>query len=160
MVNNCHAKRDTTGGYATLDSRLPARMTNKGCHCPANKGRHCPAHIIIGRAIQWNMPSGVAELICFDAAGLCLAKPDAKRSHATRDRYLTGFPPSARMTARRKCLLLTNVCARLGGYAASGFPPAGENDGREGGAKTPLERNKTGNELVNAYARIARRCVV
>ncbi|WP_424945864.1 hypothetical protein [Candidatus Spongiihabitans sp.] len=46
------------------------------------------------RAIQWNMPSGVA-------AGLCLAKPDAKRSHATRDRYLTGFPPSARMTAGR-----------------------------------------------------------
>ncbi|WP_424946350.1 hypothetical protein [Candidatus Spongiihabitans sp.] len=53
-----------------------------------NKGRHCPAHIIIGRAIQ----SGVA-------AGLCLAKPDAKKSHATRDRYLTGFPPSAKMTA-------------------------------------------------------------
>ncbi len=26
-----------------------------------------------------------------------------------------------------------------------------ENDGREGGAKTPLERNKTGNELVNTY---------
>ncbi|WP_424946060.1 hypothetical protein [Candidatus Spongiihabitans sp.] len=24
---------------------------------------HCPAHIIIGRAIQWNMPSGVAGLI-------------------------------------------------------------------------------------------------
>ena len=44
MVNNCHAKPDTTGGYATLDSRLSARMTNKG--------RHCPAHIIIGRAIQ------------------------------------------------------------------------------------------------------------
>ncbi|WP_424946068.1 hypothetical protein [Candidatus Spongiihabitans sp.] len=63
-----------------------------------NKGRHCPAHIIIGRAIQWNMPSGVAGLICGEAAGLCLAKPDAKKSHATRDRYLTGFPPSARMT--------------------------------------------------------------
>ncbi|WP_424947533.1 hypothetical protein [Candidatus Spongiihabitans sp.] len=45
MVNKCHTKRDTTGGYATLDLRLPARMTNKG--------RHCPAHIIIiGRAIQ------------------------------------------------------------------------------------------------------------
>ncbi|WP_424947142.1 hypothetical protein [Candidatus Spongiihabitans sp.] len=28
MVNNCHAKRDATGGYATLDPRLPARMTN------------------------------------------------------------------------------------------------------------------------------------
>ncbi|WP_424946071.1 hypothetical protein [Candidatus Spongiihabitans sp.] len=28
-----------------------------------NKGRHCPAHIIIGRAIQWNMPSGVARLL-------------------------------------------------------------------------------------------------
>ncbi|WP_424947761.1 hypothetical protein [Candidatus Spongiihabitans sp.] len=40
---------------ATLDSRLPARMTNKG--------RHCPAHIIIGRAIQWNMSSGVAGLL-------------------------------------------------------------------------------------------------
>ncbi|WP_424947192.1 hypothetical protein [Candidatus Spongiihabitans sp.] len=25
--------------------------------------RHCPAHIIIGRAIQWNMPSGVAGLL-------------------------------------------------------------------------------------------------
>ncbi|WP_424946211.1 hypothetical protein [Candidatus Spongiihabitans sp.] len=62
--------------------------------------RHCPAHIIIGRAIQWNMPSGVAGLLCGVAAGLCLAKPDAKRSHATRDRYLTGFPPSARMTGR------------------------------------------------------------
>ncbi|WP_424946172.1 hypothetical protein [Candidatus Spongiihabitans sp.] len=71
MVNNCHAKRDTTGGYATLDSRLPARMTNEG--------RHCPAHIIIGRAIQWNMPSGVAGLICGVAAGLCLAKPDANK---------------------------------------------------------------------------------
>ncbi|WP_424945866.1 hypothetical protein [Candidatus Spongiihabitans sp.] len=33
-----------------------------------NKGRHCPAHIIIGRAIQWNMPSGVAGLICGVAA--------------------------------------------------------------------------------------------
>ncbi|WP_424947938.1 hypothetical protein [Candidatus Spongiihabitans sp.] len=33
-----------------------------------NKGRHCPAHIIIGRAIQ----SG-------EAAGLCLAKPDANK---------------------------------------------------------------------------------
>ncbi|WP_424946775.1 hypothetical protein [Candidatus Spongiihabitans sp.] len=66
-----------------------------------NKGRHCPAHIIIGRAIQWNMPSGVAGLLCGEASGLCLAKPDAKRSHATRDRYLTGFPPSARMTAGR-----------------------------------------------------------
>ncbi|WP_424947767.1 hypothetical protein [Candidatus Spongiihabitans sp.] len=42
---------------------------------------------------------------------MCLAKPDAKRSHATRDRYLTGFPPSARMTAGRRF-----------------FPPAGEND--------------------------------
>ncbi|WP_424946073.1 hypothetical protein [Candidatus Spongiihabitans sp.] len=46
-------------------------------------------------------PFGVAELICGVAAGLCLAKPDAKRSHATCDRYLTGFPPSARMTAGR-----------------------------------------------------------
>ncbi|WP_424946001.1 hypothetical protein [Candidatus Spongiihabitans sp.] len=84
-----------------LDSRLPARMTNKG--------RHCPAHIIIGRAIQWNMLSGVAGLICGVAAGLCLAKPDAKRSHATRDRYLTGFPPSARMTAGRAIL---SACRR------------------------------------------------
>ncbi|WP_424947692.1 hypothetical protein [Candidatus Spongiihabitans sp.] len=27
-----------------------------------NKSRHCPAHIIIGRAIQWNTPSGVAAI--------------------------------------------------------------------------------------------------
>ncbi|WP_424948064.1 hypothetical protein [Candidatus Spongiihabitans sp.] len=39
MVNNCRAKRDTTDGYATLDSRLPARMTNKGRHCPACSGQ-------------------------------------------------------------------------------------------------------------------------
>ncbi|WP_424947576.1 hypothetical protein [Candidatus Spongiihabitans sp.] len=45
---------------------------------------HCPAHIIIGRAIQWNMPSGVAGLLCGEAA-----------------------PFDARMTARRWCLLLT-----------------------------------------------------
>ncbi|WP_424947691.1 hypothetical protein [Candidatus Spongiihabitans sp.] len=48
-----------------------------------NKIRHCPAHIIIGRAIQWNTPSGVAGLLCFDTA-----------------------PFDARMTARRWCLLL------------------------------------------------------
>ncbi|WP_424946991.1 hypothetical protein [Candidatus Spongiihabitans sp.] len=53
MVNNCHAKRDIKTCSITLI-------------------RHCPAHIIIGRAIQWNMPSGVA-------AGLCLAKPDANK---------------------------------------------------------------------------------
>ena len=80
--------------------RLPARMTNKSRHCPA-------PYYWIGRAIQWNMPSGVAGLLCFDAALF-----------------------DARMT------------------------------GREGGAKTPLERNTTGNELVNTYARIARPCVV
>ncbi|WP_424947400.1 hypothetical protein [Candidatus Spongiihabitans sp.] len=45
---------------------------------------HCPAHIIIGRAIQWNMPFGAAELLCFDAASF-----------------------DAKMTARRWCLLLT-----------------------------------------------------
>ncbi|WP_424946152.1 hypothetical protein [Candidatus Spongiihabitans sp.] len=39
---------------------------------------HCPAHIIIGRAIQLNMPSGVAGLIFGEAA-----------------------PFDARMTARR-----------------------------------------------------------
>ncbi|WP_424947390.1 hypothetical protein [Candidatus Spongiihabitans sp.] len=50
---------------------------------------------LICRAIQWNMPSG-------EAAGLCLAKPDAKKSHATRDRYLTGFPPAARMTNKSR----------------------------------------------------------
>ncbi|WP_424948271.1 hypothetical protein [Candidatus Spongiihabitans sp.] len=44
---------------------------------------HCPAPIIIGRAIQWNMSSGVAGLLCFDAA-----------------------PFDARMTARRCCLPL------------------------------------------------------
>ncbi|WP_424947924.1 hypothetical protein [Candidatus Spongiihabitans sp.] len=49
-----------------------------------NKGRHCPAHIIIGRAIQWNMPSGVAGLLCGEAALF-----------------------DARMTAWRWCLLLT-----------------------------------------------------
>ncbi|WP_424948174.1 hypothetical protein [Candidatus Spongiihabitans sp.] len=59
---------------------------------------------LICRAIQWNMPSGVAGLLCGEAAGLCLAKPDAKKSHATRDRHLTGFPPSARMTAERAVL--------------------------------------------------------
>ncbi|WP_424947458.1 hypothetical protein [Candidatus Spongiihabitans sp.] len=55
--------------------------------------RHCPAHIIIGRAIQWNMSSGVA--------GLLLSRLRRIMSHATRDRYLTGFPPSARMTVGR-----------------------------------------------------------
>ncbi|WP_424946112.1 hypothetical protein [Candidatus Spongiihabitans sp.] len=45
------------------------------------------------RAIQWNMSSGVAGLICGEAA-----------------------PFDARMTARRWCLLFTaNVLARPGG---------------------------------------------
>ncbi|WP_424945946.1 hypothetical protein [Candidatus Spongiihabitans sp.] len=35
---------------------------------------------------------------------MCLALPDAKRSHAARDRYLTESPPSARMTAERAVL--------------------------------------------------------
>ncbi|WP_424947690.1 hypothetical protein [Candidatus Spongiihabitans sp.] len=48
-----------------------------------HKGRHCPANNNMGRAIQWNTPSGVAGLICFDTA-----------------------PFDARMTARRWCLLL------------------------------------------------------
>ncbi|WP_424946759.1 hypothetical protein [Candidatus Spongiihabitans sp.] len=141
MVNNCHAKRDTKTcsgvaghfilGYFGISTRLCPLGSLLPIIC------HCPAHIIIGRAIQWNMPSGVAGLLCGEAVLF-----------------------DARMTAMRKCLLLTNVCARPGGFAASGFPPAGENDGREGGAKTPLERNKTGNESDNTYARIARRCVV
>ncbi|WP_424946588.1 hypothetical protein [Candidatus Spongiihabitans sp.] len=62
---------------------------------------------VIARLVPGNpviKPFGVAELICGEAAGLCLAKPDAKKSHATRDRYLTGFPPSARMTAGRAVL--------------------------------------------------------
>ncbi|WP_424946313.1 hypothetical protein [Candidatus Spongiihabitans sp.] len=75
------------------------------------------------RAIQWNMPSGVAELICGEAAGLCLAKPDAKKSHATRDRYLTGFPPSARMTAGRAVF---SACARMTGWGDNG-----ESEGNE-----------------------------
>ena len=67
MVNNCHAKRDTKTrsgvaghfilGYFSVSTRL----------CPLDSPLpiicHCPAHIIIGRAIQWNMPSGVAGLL-------------------------------------------------------------------------------------------------
>ncbi|WP_424946291.1 hypothetical protein [Candidatus Spongiihabitans sp.] len=53
--------------------------------------------------------SDCVGLICGVAAGLCLAKPDAKRSHATRDRYLTGFPPAAGMTAGRAIL---SACRR------------------------------------------------
>ncbi|WP_424947104.1 hypothetical protein [Candidatus Spongiihabitans sp.] len=88
MVNKCHAKRDIKTCSITLI-------------------RHCPAHIIIGRAIQWNMPSGAAGLLCFDAA-----------------------PFDARMTAERAAL------------------------------KHRWKGTKQGSELVNTYARIARRCVV
>ncbi|WP_424945626.1 hypothetical protein [Candidatus Spongiihabitans sp.] len=73
MVNNCHAKPDTKTAllwrsrtFSLVCFGIATRL------CPLDSPlpiiRHCPAHIIIGRAIQWNMPSGVAGLLCFDAA--------------------------------------------------------------------------------------------
>ncbi|WP_424945618.1 hypothetical protein [Candidatus Spongiihabitans sp.] len=80
MVNKCHAKRDTKTCSITYNPSLPGPYYY-----------YWPGNPVI-------KPFGAAELLCGVAAGLCLAKPDAKRSHATRDRYLTGFPPAARMT--------------------------------------------------------------
>ncbi|WP_424947296.1 hypothetical protein [Candidatus Spongiihabitans sp.] len=82
MVNKCLAKRDIKTCSGVAGHFLSCALASQFVfvlsihHCIPT--RHCPAHIIIGRAIQLNMPSGVAGLIFGEAA-----------------------PFDARMTARR-----------------------------------------------------------